>query len=87
MNKLDYTNKVTAILNKDNLFHKVHVEDPLKHTILIEDKLNRNLKSWLNQYYYQLVQTYHLHQLDSDLDGHKILLLKQVVIMKLTDKI
>ena len=49
MNRLDYTDKVTAILNKDNLFHKVHVEDPLKHTILIEDKLNRNLKSWLNK--------------------------------------
>ena len=49
MNKDDYINKVSTILNNENLFQKVKVDDPLKHTMLIEDKLNRNLKIWLNK--------------------------------------
>ena len=49
MNKTDYIRKVENILNNENLFEKVKVDDPLKHTLLLEDRLNRNLKVWLNK--------------------------------------
>ncbi|XP_068235514.1 uncharacterized protein [Palaemon carinicauda] len=46
MNKSNYLKKVKEVLEKDNTFEKVNVDDPLKHTILLEDRHNRNLRKW-----------------------------------------
>ena len=49
LNRIDYLNKVNSILQNAQLFQKEKYEDPLKHTLLLEDRLNRFLKTFLNK--------------------------------------
>ena len=49
LNRENYVAKVKEVLNKDKQLQKVNTEDPLKHTLLLEDRLNRKLKVWQNK--------------------------------------
>ena len=45
----DYIRKVELILTEGNAFKMEKVDDPFKHTLLTEDKINRFLKTLLNK--------------------------------------
>ena len=49
LNKDDYVRKVDNVLNLGNTFRSEPTNDPLKHTLLVEDRINRFLRSLLNK--------------------------------------